>query len=147
MRTRVIAVLASVFLLAPATMAEATVCVNSTVFGTYVLTLAGVDAEGRSISNLVVATFAIADVNGNGTFSGTIFHNERGQPPATLAALGTYQILSNCWITIRMPELVGTTIRLDALTGFVSQGGALIIFASPFDSAVQLSGVATFVPF
>ncbi len=147
MRAQLVGFLATGLLLASATASEAVVCTTSSVFGNYVLTLAGINPEGNAVSNLATATFSNADVNGNGTFTGTIFVNENGQPQNTQALSGDYQISANCFITIHIAESIRGTIRFDALRGFVAQGGALIIFSSPFDAGAQLTGVAAQVPF
>ncbi len=126
---------------------HAVVCVSTSVQGTYVMTFGGVDAAGSTVSNLAVATFGTGDTNGNGTLTGTLFVNERGQPPRTQALVGAYQIQSNCWITIRIQDTVDDVLRFNGLTGFVANAGALIVFSSPFDAGVQLTGLATFVPF
>ena len=118
-------------------------CFTNTVAATYVFTLAGVNASGYTISHLGVANLSVADVNGNGSLAGTILINERGLPGTSQQLTGNYMLGSNCFITIRVHELVGNTLRLDSLLGFVSENGGTIIFGSPFDPAVQLAGVAT----
>ena len=147
MRVRLIGVVAAVLLLLPLTPAQALVCVNSSVSGTYVLTIGGIDAAGNAVSTLAVGTFSNGDANGNGTISGTAIVNARGSSPTSQALSGNYEILANCFITIRLQEQIGTTLRINGLTGFVSQSGALIIFASPFDGGVWLTGNAVLVPF
>ena len=118
-------------------------CFTNTVAATYVFTLAGVNASGYTISHLGVANLSVADVNGNGSLAGTILINERGLPGTSQQLTGNYMLGSNCFITIRVHELVGNTLRLDSLLGFVSENGGTIIFGSPFDPAVHLAGVAT----
>ena len=147
MRAQLVGFLATVLLLATATASEALVCTTSTVFGNYVFTLAGINAVGHAVSNLATATFSNADANGNGTLTGTIFVNENGESRNTLGLSGDYHISTNCFITIHIQEPIRNTVRFDALTGFVAQGGALIIFSSPFDAGAQFTGVATQVPF
>lgn len=147
MRPLVIGLVLGALLLVPFTPAHAIVCNNSTVLGTYIFTFSGVDAEGNTLSSLAVANLANGDANGNGAITGTLYLNERGVGLQTRGLVGNYQILTNCWITIRFQEQVGTTFRLNALTGFVTLSGGLITFASPFDGGVQLSGNAVFVPF
>jgi len=139
----VLAVAAS---LAP--VADAAVCVSTTATGTYILTLGGIDAEGLAVSHLAVAAFSTGDVNGNGSITGTILVNQRGVAERSEALTGSYSIQSNCFITVRLNQTLSTGgTRLNALTGFVADGGATLILASPFDSAVQLTGTGKLVPF
>jgi len=132
---------ALIFVVAP-TPSEAA-CFQNSIASTYVFTLAGVNAEGFTISHLGVVTFSVANPNGTGSLQGTILINERGLPTTSQPLSGSYVLDANCFITIQVVEFVGSIARLDALLGYVSQNGAMIIFGSPFDPAVQLAGVAT----
>ena len=141
MRTLVLVTLiAAVVCLAAPAPSEA-LCFTNTVASTYVFTLAGVNSDGLTISHVGVAALGVTDANGFGFITGTLLMNERGFPTTVQDLTGDFQLDANCFITIRIEEFFGG--RLDSLLGYVSQNGGMIIFGSPFDPAVQLSGVAT----
>ncbi len=114
--------------------ALANTCTTSTVTGTYVVTFSGIDNQGFVRADVSVLTVTAANSSGIGSFSGTDFISPRGVPPTSRAVAGTYQIFSNCWVT-----LTDGTINY---TGYVSDNGEFVQFSTAFDAASQLSGVA-----
>src|SRR4030095_8401484 len=121
----VVMLVAALTCLAVVAPAEAT-CFTNTVAATYVFTLAGVNASGFTISHLGVVTLSVSDANGNGPLAGTMLLNERGFPGESQQVAGTYTLASNCFITVRVNELVGNTVRVDSLLGYVSANGGTI---------------------
>ena len=116
------------------TEAQAATCFTNTLNGVYVYSLAGAGPDGVPRSEMGVVTIAPANANGVGTFSGTTFISFRGFAPFSGPTFGSYQIFENCFVSFSAPT--------GPFLGYVSDAGAFLQFASPFDSFTQLTGVA-----
>ena len=114
--------------------ARAATCFTDTLNGTYVYSLAGVGPDGFDRSEMGVVSISSTNADGIGSFSGTSFLSVRGFEPDSGPTSGFYQLFANCFVTFNTPA--------GQFMGYVSDAGAFLQFASPFDSFTQLTGVA-----
>jgi hypothetical protein len=140
-RTLILGVGFSSFLLVAPALASA-VCVPTTLMGSYVYTLAGVNAAGFTVSEMGVISVTSTDSQGVGSFTGTGFFSPRGLPPGAEGITGLYQLGQNCFVTFLISERIGSQTRFDTITGFVTDNGLTVLFASISDPTVQLAGLA-----